>query len=332
VDLVEEVARVVGMSRISGKTHARFVPASHSDRRYDLAMRLRRACVAQGVYEARSLTLVPAQPLGGVFTGVPATDWIRVKNPMIDDQVVLRPNLLHGLLKAVNIQSGAVRLFEVGRVFRTASVEESTHLALVLCGSASERTWRSPVGSDSDLYEIKGIVSAVLGGNLEFVPVEEPALALCLQIRSGQQVLGRIGQLWPADERSLDARAPVVFGEVDLEVVSALDTRDAAPKYREIPRYPSVTRDIALVGEVGVRHADVERVIRGLGEPLLVGVELFDVYRDQTGVKLPADRKSLAYSLTYRSLERTLTAEEVNAAHGRLREALMNQLGLGVRE
>lgn len=334
VDLVEEVARVLGMARIPGRTHARFVAASESDRRYDLAMGLRRACAAQGMCEARSLTLVPAEPLGGAYTGVPAAEWIRVKNPMIDDQVVLRPNLLHGLLKAVsaNAQNGPVRLFELGRVFRSGAVEETLHLAFVLSGAVSERTWRSPAGPDSDLYELKGIVGAVLGDGLDFVPEEDSALALCVQVRKGGRVLGRLGQLWPADARNLDARAPVVFGELDLEAVVALETREAAPKYCEIPRYPAVTRDIALVGDSGVHHAEIERVIRGVGESLLEGVELFDVYRDPTGQKLPADRKSLAYSLTYRSAERTLTAEEVNAAHGRLREALVSQLGLGVRE
>ena len=331
---MEEVARVVGMARITGKTHARFVPASESDRRYDLAMRIRRSCAAQGLCEARSLTLVPAEPLGGSYTGVPDTDWVRVKNPMIDDQVVLRPNLLHGLLRAVgsNAQNGAVRLFELGRVFRKGKPEESAHLAMVLSGPVTERIWRAPEGPDSDLYELKGIVAEVLGGLVEFAPEEEPALALCVQVRKNGRVLGRIGQLWPADARRLDARSAVLVAELDLEAVAALETRDAAPKYREIPRFPAVTRDIALAGDAGVRHADIERVIRGVGEPLLAGVALFDVYRDPTGQKLPADRKSLAYSLTYRSAERTLTAEEVNAAHGRLREALVSQLGLGVRE
>jgi phenylalanyl-tRNA synthetase beta chain len=332
VDLVEEVARVVGMVRIPGRTHARFVAASESDRRYDIAMRLRRACAAQGLCEARSLTLVPAEPLGGGYTGVPAGEWIRVRNPMIDDQVVLRPNLLHGLFKAVgaNAQNGPVRLFELGRVFRRADAEETEHLAFVLSGAVSERTWRSPIGPGSDLFELKGIVGAVLGGELEFVPEEDPALALCVRVQKGHRILGRIGQLWPADARSLDARAAVVFGELDLEAVANIEPGEV--KYREIPRYPAVTRDIALVGDAGVCHADIERVIRGAGESLLEGVELFDVYRDPTGQKLPADRKSLAYSLTYRSAERTLTADEVNAVHGRLREALVSQLGLGVRE
>jgi phenylalanyl-tRNA synthetase beta subunit len=89
-------------------------------------MELRRRCVAQGLHEARSITLVPAEPLGLAFTGISAGSLRRVKNPMIDDQVVLRPNLLHGLLKAVTVNARAgmkaVRLFEVGaRLLHAAS-------------------------------------------------------------------------------------------------------------------------------------------------------------------------------------------------------------------
>src|SRR4029453_8436191 len=107
---------------------ARFLPASAGDRAYDRAMDLRRAFVAQGLHEARSLTLVPTEPLGLAATQTSIECLQRVKNPMIDDQVVLRPNLMHGLLSAVrdNIRAGAkrVRFFEIGRVFRTREPEE----------------------------------------------------------------------------------------------------------------------------------------------------------------------------------------------------------------
>jgi phenylalanyl-tRNA synthetase beta chain len=121
VDLIEEISRVVGLETVPAKTIARFAPASASDRSYDFTMGLRRACVAQGLHEARSITLVPAEPLGLAYTRASEESLRRVKNPMIDDQVVLRPNLLHGLLKAVgdNVRAGAkcIRLFEIGRVY-----------------------------------------------------------------------------------------------------------------------------------------------------------------------------------------------------------------------
>ncbi|MEO6742284.1 MAG: phenylalanine--tRNA ligase subunit beta, partial [Chthoniobacteraceae bacterium] len=156
VDLIEEVARVVGMETIPARTQARFAGASATDRNYDRAMTLRRAFVAQGFHEARSITLVPAEPLGLKFTQTDAASLLRVKNPMNDDQVVLRPGLLHGLLTAVrdNLRAGAksVRLFEIGRVFGTQRPEESTHAAAVLAGPLAERNWRSGEGRGADIF------------------------------------------------------------------------------------------------------------------------------------------------------------------------------------
>ena len=89
---------------------------------------------------------------------------------------------------------------------------------------------------------------------------------------------------------------------------------------------------MALVAPLELAHARVEEVLKEAKEPLLVGVELFDVFTDPSGAKLPGDRKSLAYSLTYRTSDRTLTTEEVNAAHARLKDRLVGQLGAVFRE
>ena len=214
VDLIEEIARVTGMEAIPARTQARFSPASAVDHSYDRSMALRRRCAGLGLHEARSLTLVPEKPLGMAFTQVAESDQQRVKNPMIDDQVVMRPNLLHGLLKAVkeNGRAGvkSVRLFEVGRVFSKRMTEEFLHWAMVLCGPVTERSWRTAQGADADLFTLKGLVSAALGGGVTFEPQENPALALALTIKVSGKAVGHAGQLWPADVRAIDAKAPVI--------------------------------------------------------------------------------------------------------------------------
>jgi len=107
---------------------------------------------------------------------------------MIDDQVVLRPSLLHGLFKAVgdNFRAGAksVRLFEIGRVYSRQQPEEFSHAAIVLCGSIAPRTWRSGEGHDADLYDLKGLLTAALGVETTFEPQANPALALSPARRS----------------------------------------------------------------------------------------------------------------------------------------------------
>ena len=92
-------------------------------------------------------------------------------------------------------------------------------------------------------------------------------------------------------------------------------------------RFPSVTRDLAVVADRAVAHGEIARVLRESREPLLAGVELFDVFTDDSGEKIASGKKSLAYSLTYRAEDRTLRAEEVSAAHGRLKTALQAAFG-----
>ncbi len=333
VDLIEEISRVTGMDAVPARMQARFAPTSTTDRDYDRAMTLRRAFVAAGLHEARSLTLVPPQPLGLAALGGDPANLMRVKNPMIDDQVVLRPNLLHGLLKAVgdNVRAGAkgVRLFEIGRVYSRQQPEEFTHAAVVLTGSTAPRTWRSGEGRDADLYDLKGLLTAALGADTSFEPQENSALALSLVVKVAGRPIGFAGQLWPAEARTLDATGAVLFAELDL---GALDRSGAAKKYREIPRFPSTTRDIALLAPLTLAHEQIATTLSAASEPLLEHVEIFDVFTDPTGAKVPADKKSLAYSLTYRASDRTLTAEEVNAAHARLKERLKSNLGVALRE
>ncbi len=336
VDLIEEVARVVGMDAIPPRTQARFSGASGTDRNYDRAMALRHAFVAQGFHEARSITLVPAEPLGLKFTQTDAASLLRVKNPMNDDQVVLRPGLLHGLLTAVrdNVRAGAksVRLFEIGRVFSTQWPEEFTHAAAVLAGPLGERNWRAGEGRGADIFDLKSVVCAVLGEGITFDAEENPALALSLTVRANGKPVGFAGQLWPADARALDADVPVLFIEVDLAALWKATAPDSARKYREIARFPSTSRDIAMLVPLTLSHAAISAVLAKAKEPLLAEVELFDVFTDATGAKVPADKKSLAYSLTYRSAERTLTADEVNAAHSRLKKRLTEELAVALRE
>jgi len=336
VDLIEEIARVVGMDAIPAKTQARFAGASATDRNYDRAMALRRAFVAQGFHEARSITLVPAEPLGLKFTQTDTASLLRVKNPMNDDQVVLRPGLLHGLLTAVrdNMRAGAksVRLFEIGRVFGTQRPEEFTHAAAVLTGPLGERNWRSAESRTGDIFDLKAVVCAALGEGVTFEHSENPALALSLTAMANGKPVGFAGQLWPADARALDADAPVTFIEIDLAALWKAAPSDAAKKYRDIPRFPATSRDIALLAPLTLSHEAISAVLAKAKEPLLAGVELFDVFTDATGAKVPADKKSLAYSLTYRSPERTLTTDEVNAAHTKLKERLKTELGISLRE
>jgi phenylalanyl-tRNA synthetase beta chain len=338
IDLIEEIARVVGMDRIAARTQGRFVAESESDRRYDYAMKLRRACVACGLHEARSVTLVPPEPLGITFVDVDRQSMPLIKNPMIDDQVVLRPHLLHGLLSALraNVRSGAksIRLFEIGRVFSKTAPGEKEHLAVLVSGPLESRTWRGGELRDADLFDMKGMIAALAPATFTFEPkLSGTTLALPLAVKVGGTEIGVIGQLWPADARAVDAVAPVLVAELDLDAWRRADrASQQRARYREIPRFPSTARDIALVAPLDLPHARIVELLASAKEPLLSEIELFDVFTDPRGETIPAGKKSMAYSLTYRAPDRTLTADEVNAAHARLKERVKRELGVVLRE
>lgn len=331
VDLIEEIARVIGIEQVPERRTARFAPASDADREYDRLMDLRRRLAGFGLHEARTLSLISERGLK-YHLGPSAVQ--RLRNPLSEDHAVLRPSLLPGLMDALarNGRAGerAVRLFEIGRIFASEGVEESLSLALVLSGPVAPPSWRSGALRNVDLFDLKGLLAALFGANVHFADAQSGGVAYMASVAIEGGIAGRAGQLWPNETKLLDLSAPAVFAEIGLS--AWLRCSDAGGQYREIPRFPPVTRDIAMIVAAGTMHSQIDTILSGANEPLLATFDLFDVFTDPSGEKMPAGKKSLAYSLTYRSPERTLTADEVNAAHARVKERLTSALQVQLRE
>lgn len=331
-DLVEEIARVVGIERIPSRHTAIFVPTSAPDRTYDFVMTLRQRLVGFGFHEARTSTLISASE--AACFGTP----IELKNPFGDDQSCLRTSLLPGLLAALkrNLDHGAtsIQLFECGRIFSRSTAEESVSLALVAYGSrGKETTWRSTAAQLWDVFDLKGLVRELAELSEEdFSPQQpppEPFGAAVKVLRNGLQI-GILGQLQPSEVRKLGAAHPIFAAEFYVQAWQ--NDRDTTRITTPLPRFPSSTRDIALVAPLDLAFSSIKAVLIAQKEPLLDTIRLFDVFTDPTGKKLPADKKSLAISLTFRSPERTLKAEEVNACTNRLKAALKEHWGVDFRE
>jgi len=326
VDLIEEVSRVVGMEKIAGRLSAIPAEPGEADARYDFQMALRCKLVALGLSESRTSALISQSML---WQDLPA---LRVKNPLGEDQAFLRTSLLPGLLTAVarNIRQGAktIGLFEVGRTFQAKETEETGALGVALFGRASKASWRGGDDRPLDWHDARGVLETLAGPHrLVKSPASEP-LALAAEVFSGDHRIGTIGQLSPAAARSMDAEAPVIVIELSVD---ALRQIGKGPSYQEIPKFPAVTRDLAIVCPLTLSYSEIEAVLLGAKEELLAGVEPFDVFTDATGEKLAADRKSVAISLTFRTSGRTLSGEEVNAACERLRQVLKRDLPVDFR-
>ena len=332
IDLIEEIARVVGLDAVTGRAVGRATIASEVDREYDFRLDLRRRLVGLGFFETRSVSLVGPRDLDGSTTA-PA-----LKNPLSEDQTSLRPSLLPGLrqVAARNARAGRVdlRLFELGRVFDQGlalGVGEPVKLALLLTGAAARPSWRDGAARALDLHDLRGVIESLAsdGRTLEFVRSEGSALLLAVDVRMDGKSIGQAGQLSPADAAALDLRTPVLVAELDAD---ALRPADRDVRFRPLPRFPAVTRDIAMLADLSLPHARIAETISSASEPLLIAAAPFDFFVDPSGVKLPADKKSVAYSLTYRAEDRTLTNEEVNAAHTRVKQKLTDVLAVQFRE
>jgi phenylalanyl-tRNA synthetase beta chain len=325
IDLVEEITRVFGIENIPPREMARYVESSATDRAHDRDMRLRRLLAAQGFYETRTLSLVDENAVSGFDHA------IRVRNPLTSEQTVLRPSLIDGLMRVLahNARAGtkSLRVFELGRVFRADGCEECTVLALAMMGPFAEKSWHDGEELEVDIFDLKGMIASLGLGELLFEPMENPALALAVAIKLNGEQVGCAGQVWPARSRQIDIAGAVVIAEIELP-----SPLGAASQFTSISKFPAVTRDIAFIAPTDVQHAQVAEVLQKPKEPLLAGVELFDVFTDPIGEKVPVGRKSMAYSLTYRAKDRTLTNEEVNAAHARLKDCLRAELNVVFRE
>ena len=321
VDLIEEVVRAYGANKIPGTDRSRFTASTEADRAHDVESRLRDRLVGRGLFEARTSKLVPRTQ--SVFS----EGAVELRNPVSEDHVALRPSLISGLLGVLerNIRAGAesVSIFEIGRAFIPPSGKEERHLGILLWGNvASAPSWRLQTKRSLDLFDLKGALECVVP-NLSSRPGKFPDLALALEIWSGDQLIGFGGQL-SASKSSAPGSVLVAELHADLLLVRG----EPAKKFRELDRYPAITRDIAMIVPDEISHQKILRTIEEPREPLLERVDLFDLFTEQIG----AAGKSLAYTLTYRDRSRTLTNEEVTEVHARIRERLKRELGVTLRE
>lgn len=331
VDLIEEVARLVGYDHFAAHLPDPLIPGGLEPAQ-QLERRLRRSLCAAGLQEIVSLSLVAAAP-----------GRVPLANPLLADYGHLRDNLHQELLQAArrNLQAslGGFWGFEIGRVFPggTASGEERhgerTLLVGVIAGERRAERWRSSgKPAPPDYFQARGVLQA--GLEPLCLPLEDRPLVDAPLLHPGRaaQLLvegkpaGWFGQLHPAEADALDLPAATYVFQLDLEPLLSAGTRRNRwqPSFRSYPTVPASERDLALVVPADTTAADLLAAIRKAGKPLLEQAELIDRYE---GAQVEAGRCSQAFRLRYRDSARTLTDEEVETAHGRVREALERRFG-----
>jgi phenylalanyl-tRNA synthetase beta chain len=311
IDLVEEIARLHGLDGVPSTTQTSATPESDADIAFDRLSELRKFLAARGWDECMTDVLAPASWANDSRA-------VRLANPLNEQYSHLRPNLRASLLgvaaRNLSREAASLRLFEIDKVFLkdAGRVQETLRLALLVSGQGNEEAWwQSPRATD--LADVKGTLDV---------------LETRFGLRSPPGILQAIPRSVLREEHGI--KAPVFYAELDLE--EWLRTAPARPLFRPLPQFPSVRRDLAVVVDQATSHGAILDVIRQAAVPELEGVQLFDFFTDPSGTKLPAAKKSLAYALTYRATDRTLTEKEVNAWVEQTRKKLSLSLGCGFRD
>jgi phenylalanyl-tRNA synthetase beta chain len=338
IDLVEEVARLAGLDRLP----ATLPPGRKGGLEIEqtLERSVRRTLVGLGLREAWTNSFMGPQDLDmlGLPDEHPARNMVTLANPTTEDKTAVRTSVTPNLLRSAghNFAHGAsnVALFEIARVFEPSDEvlpREGLVLAMVLAGERTPKSWDEDERR-WDFFGAKGIIASVLeslrvpaadvvaASGMPFHPTRAGRVAL------GGTDLGAIGELHPDVCERFDIPEGASIAEIALgPVFAAVPGR---PRAEDLPRFPPVYLDIAVVVGEDVPAAEILGAIRTAGAPEVADVRLFDLYR---GDQIQAGSKSLAYALELRDPDKTLTDEEAAAIRDRVVSELSDRFGATLR-
>ncbi|MGQ4807783.1 Phenylalanine--tRNA ligase beta subunit [Candidatus Entotheonellaceae bacterium PAL068K] len=343
-DLIEEVVRLHGYAAIPSTLMRDVLPPQRSQPLLEGLERTRDILVGCGLSEIRSYSLSNLQVINRSQTGevdTPATDYIRVANPLSQEREFLRQTLLPSMLETLRTNRRyrqRMLLFEIGRVYQPQPGEDLPHeahrLAIALTGPVVPASWHQGENAAAlGFTHLKGIVETLAqrlnvprpcftpGSHASLLPGKTAALEL-----SGE-ALGIAGEVHPQVCERFDlSEQPVAMLELNLDVLLA---HRQPHRYQPILRFPAVLEDMALVVDADTPTQTVEGIIRAAGGDLLRQVELFDLYQ---GESIPSGQKSLAYALTFQAADRSLTEDEVRTIYQRIQQHAAAELGARPRQ
>lgn len=348
-DVVEEVLRIYGYDNI--ELPDRIVSSYDNTPNPDPETVRVKACdllAANGFMECMNNSLTKADYYTGLRT-YPKANLPMVINPLSSDLNAMRQTLLFSGLEVVaynlNRQAGDLKLFEMGNVYRyepkgesdpvnnLASYSEQMHLSMFVVGKGTQY-WRNTTGT-GHFFTLKGYVELLLkrlGVNLYNLdcspaPADLFSEGLMYTVPASGKTLVMLGTVSQARLRQLDIKQPVFAAEINWSLLVKHYLKEKV-QYRELPQYPEVRRDLALLLDENVSFADIRKAALAAEKKLLRKVVLFDVYR---GDKIPAGKKQYAVSLTFQDYEKTLTDKYVEQMVSRILGALSHQFGAVLR-
>lgn len=327
-DLIEEVSRIYGVDNIEGKLP--IVPMRKGS--YDKTQReIRNKMIALGLKETLTYVLINDKEVNG-YT-LDKFEPLKLLDPITEDRNTLRYSIIPSLYKVYEYNKAReqkdISIFEIGKGFykKGEVYGEDTKLCVLMSGKYSTGLNNNKT---VDFYVIKGIAEEVLdylgySGRYSFMKQEMPK-----EMHPGQSAMinvngsniGMIGKIHPSVTKD-----DVYVLEINLDEL--FTKKVGKMKYKEFSKFPSINKDIALVVDKKSVSKDIEKVIKSAGGSLLTNIEVFDVY---IGVGVGIDKKSIAYSLTFSDMKKTLTDEEINGLMDKIIDAVSKKCGAELRK
>ena len=345
-DVVEEILRVYGYNNIPLPQHMKMsVGATAKPDPEAVRNAVSNFLAANGFTEIMNNSLTKGDYYSTLKT-FPAEKCVRIVNPLSQDLNVMRQTLILGGLEVVayniNRQISSLRTFEYGSVYSRLAdkpgetlegYEEHTCFTLMMTGTP-EKSWRQESGK-SDYFQLKGYLELLLrryGADLaqmstEAAPADIFSEGMSYALPGGGRTLAVMGTVNPALTRKFGIKQPVFAAEISWPVLFALVKRDKV-SFSELPKFPAVRRDLALLLDENVSYADLRAAAFKQAKKLLKQVGLFDVYR---GDKIPAGKKQYALSSVIQDLEKTLTDQDTERVMERLLTTFQNDFGAQLR-
>lgn len=320
IDLIEEVARIYGYNSIPTKTSISVRGSARN--KYEIVEDTIRQCLTGlGFYEVKTFSIVDTSPLQSLNLWS-EKDGIDIANPLRQEESRLRTSLLPSLVsvKRYNMDHGTeqVRIFEIAKVYLAGNKlpQEKTCLSILV---------------DTDFLSLKGMVESLLLNlgiplKQEWTRFNKSGLFMderAASIRMDNTVLGYLGEA----SSVLGFKMQSSLAEIDMDLLT--ERSNFGKKYQNIPQYPPVFRDLAIIVSEEVTWASIEKCIADTKVPFLEGINFFDVYR---GKQIPAGKKSIAFNLCFQALDRTLKSEEVDNVQQVILDTLHKTLAAELRK
>ncbi|HPV73197.1 MAG TPA: phenylalanine--tRNA ligase subunit beta, partial [Smithellaceae bacterium] len=341
IDLIEEIARLYGYHLVPSTLPSVSVSETETIPRLALEERVRRLLTGSGYSEIINYSF--SSPDSAEALGLSPEDerrrFVVIKNPLTEDQSIMRTTLAYGLLETLkkNLHNASfnLKLFEIGRTFFKRHdgelPEEKNILAALAAGKAADDLWGSKVSVD--FYDLKGSLENIFQ-DLKMdscrcrTETPEPFLhpGQSCGVYMGDVRIGFLGKAHPEVLKKMDIKSDAYLFEINLDLLGEQTGRRI--RYRELSKFPAVQRDVAFVLPESMESEKMLEIVLSQHEDLLENVSIFDIY---SGKGLEERTKSLGLRFSYRALDRTLTDAEINSIHNRIVQNTVQQTGAKIR-